>query len=595
MNPRNWKYAAGPTIFVVLLALYPQLNFWIAKGSAWQGAYFASNFDEVAYSAYVNALMNGKPRKYDPYLAAEAPHESLYSIQFVPAYSIALPARLLGVSASTAFIILAVLSAAISALFIFWLLFNITANAPLSAVGVVLICCLGTAAAFEGELRSWIEGRVLVDYLPFLRRYQPGFAFPLFFLFCGSVWHSLGAATRSKAVLWSLLSGILFAALVYSYFFLWTAAAAWTACVYLLFLIWHRDKLAGLLINLGSIAVLGIAALVPYFMMLSARSEHVDSVQLLTNTHMPELSPSMTIGVIFAVGIVILVRRGVAELRSPRTLFALAFALTPVVLFNQQVITGRSLQPVHYEIFISNYLVLTALALLLSLIFGNAAGSGQLSKVPRALVYVAIVAALWGIVEVRGSMQRNTSLADLHDLSIPAARYIEKEERPAADVLSHGAVLATNTGIGDFIPTVAALRPLWSSHSSSAGGIAIAENKRLFYCWLYYTDFSERDVADGLKAHVFEITAALFGSERALPELGQNTNPVTPQEIAAEARSYGDFAKNFSKTTASDPPLSYVVASVDEMPSFYNLDKWYERDAGTVTGKLKVYAVKLRP
>src|ERR1043166_10150863 len=101
MNTQNWKYAALPTIFLVFLAIYPQISFCIVKGSAWNGAYFVENFDEVAYSAYINALIEGKPRKYDQYMATEIPHESLYSIQFIPAYVIAYPAKLLGDRKST--------------------------------------------------------------------------------------------------------------------------------------------------------------------------------------------------------------------------------------------------------------------------------------------------------------------------------------------------------------------------------------------------------------------------------------------------------------------------------------------------------------
>src|SRR5436305_361717 len=162
MNAKNWKYAAIPTLVVVFLAIYPQLNLWIAKGSSWHGAYFVSNYDEVAYSAYVNGLINGKPRKYDPYLASETSRESLYSIQFIPAYSVAVPARLLGLSTSSTFIILSLLSAAISALFIFWFLFEMTGDHLLSQAGVLLFCCVGTAVAVRGVLRSWMEGRVLV-------------------------------------------------------------------------------------------------------------------------------------------------------------------------------------------------------------------------------------------------------------------------------------------------------------------------------------------------------------------------------------------------------------------------------------------------
>src|SRR3954468_22528005 len=100
LHANKWLYTVIPMCVMVILAFYPQMRFWAEKGADWNGAYFVSNFDEVAYSAYVQALINGKPRKYDPYLATETEHESFYSIQFIPAYSIALPARALGIDAS---------------------------------------------------------------------------------------------------------------------------------------------------------------------------------------------------------------------------------------------------------------------------------------------------------------------------------------------------------------------------------------------------------------------------------------------------------------------------------------------------------------
>ncbi len=594
MNLKNWKYAALPTLFMVFLAIYPQLNFSITKGSSWNGAYFVANFDEVAYSAYVNALINGKPRKYDQYMAAEATHESLYSIQFIPAYTIAIPAKMLGITASTAFIILNIVCAALAALFIFWLLFKITGDGPLSATGVIVVLCLGTAVCYEGELRAWIEGQILVDFFPFLRRYQPGFAFPFFFLFCGSVWLSLAAETRKKTIIYSLLSAAIFVLLVFSYFFLWTTAVAWLACISLLTILCHRENLKNLLINVGIVGVTGIAVLIPYFMMLSQRGAHIDSIQLLTNTHLPDLdSPSMILGLIIAVGIVILAWRSGTKIRMAKTVFALAFALTPLALFNQQIVTGHSLQPVHYEIFIANYMVLTALMLFVSLVLGDPENT-QRSSFPRTLLYLSVIAAGWGVIEATGSTTRNAPFADLRDLSIPAIRHIEKQEQQSPSQAS-SAVFAASTGWADFIPTIANLRPLWSSHSTSAGSIDIAENKRLFYLFLYYGGYTEKDVEEGLKAVAFEITAALFGSERALPALGGHSAPITMQEIDREVKLYGEFAKNFSMNTATEPLLSYAVVSAEEDPNLANLDKWYERDAGTITGKLKVYKLKLRP
>jgi hypothetical protein len=591
LDAKNWKYAALPTIFLVLLAVYPQLNFWVTKESAWNGAYFVANFDEVAYSAYVNALIDGKPRKYDQYMAAETPHESLYSIQFIPAYTIAIPARLLGLDATQAFILLNILCAALAALCIFWLLFQITGDAALSGAGVLVICCFGTAIAYEGELRYWFEDRILVDFFPFLRRYQPGFAFPFFFFFVTSVWLALRSETRKSAVLYSLLSGLLFAFLVFSYFFLWTAAAAWLACIFVLYVVWRRENLQILLTSCGIIVAFAIAALIPYNQMLSERGAHIDSVQLLTNTHLPDLdSPSMIIAILIAIGIAAFVFRGGAKITSPRTLFALAFAVTPLVLFNQQIITGQSLQPVHYELFIANYMALTALVLFLSMVLENAPKSAASS----AVISLAIIAGGWGIIEATGSTERNRPFAELRDSAIPAIRHMEEEERRLPSGRTPPTVFASNTGWADFIPTIGSFRPLWSSHSTSAGGIDIAENKRLFYCYLYYAGFSERDVANQLRAGSFEMIATLLGSERALPDLGRKTAPITHQEIASEARAYGDFARNFAIGSASDPTLSYAVVSSADDTDFSNLDRWYERDAGTVTGELKVYKVKLR-
>src|SRR5215204_2576276 len=100
-NSNLWKYTLAPTVIVLFLALYPQINIWLAKGSAWDGAYVVSNYDEVAYSAYVNSLIEGRPRKNDPFVGADnIPGETLYSIQAFPAYAVAVPARVLGISAS---------------------------------------------------------------------------------------------------------------------------------------------------------------------------------------------------------------------------------------------------------------------------------------------------------------------------------------------------------------------------------------------------------------------------------------------------------------------------------------------------------------
>ena len=94
----EWKWGALAAVGMMLLALWPQINMWIARGGNWQGSYVAVQVDEVSYSAYINALIDGRPRRNDPYSGRDdrpnqPQQESLFSIQFVPAYAVALPAR----------------------------------------------------------------------------------------------------------------------------------------------------------------------------------------------------------------------------------------------------------------------------------------------------------------------------------------------------------------------------------------------------------------------------------------------------------------------------------------------------------------------
>ena len=227
---KEWKLVLLPVIAVTVLALYPQGSIFFAKGSNWHGSYFQSHYDEAAYSAYINSLTNGRPRKFDPFVGQNEESESLYSIQFVPAYLIAGPARLLGVSTSTTFIVLVVVLAIFSVLALLLLIKEVTGSDTLASAGSIIILCLGTAVAYQGELRFWIEGRILMEYLPFLRRYQPGLAFPLFFVFCWLVWRSLNSGSTKRSVGYSAAAGGIFILLVFSYFYIWTAAAAWLGC-----------------------------------------------------------------------------------------------------------------------------------------------------------------------------------------------------------------------------------------------------------------------------------------------------------------------------------------------------------------------------
>ncbi len=509
-------YPLIPTLIVLVLAVYPQVAMWIANGRADEGVYFAANYDEPAYSAYVNALVEGRPRRADPFMGTDAPdYESIYSVQMVPAYLIAIPARLLGLSAGTAFVVLNFVLAILCSLLVFWLLRSVTGDPLISAIGVLVVLLLGTAAAFQGELRQWALGSVLVDFLPFLRRYQPGVAFPMFLAFCLTVRKSLADEQRSRRLLFAVLSGVLFVALVFSYFFMWTTAAAWLACLVPLWFFARKSDRRSVLTMAGSVAAFGVISAVPYVRLLSDRHTNTDETQLLAYTRAPDLiaSPEV-IGFVIIVALLAMVRLGRANFRSPQVLFALSLALAPFLLFNQQVITGRSLQPVHYQLFSANYMVLIA-AMVTIWVFMRSLSETTMPRMLRAVSILAGVAIVAGGIESYSTSVKYDRLEQFRIRTMPAMRYLRGLQTPAENSGGrYPTVLSTSIMVADYLPTVTTFRPMWTPHTNSTGGVDYHENRRLLYLYLYFGGYGEEQLKKSLDEHVFEFRAALFGGGR---------------------------------------------------------------------------------
>src|SRR6185437_1285549 len=118
---RRWRLGIYAALTFALISLIPQANFWRVRGHEWHGAFYTYHPDETPYAAYVNSLIEGRPRRNAPYTGridgrdGSLP-ESLLSIPFVPAYSLAIPARVLQISVMTVFILLQPLVAAASVL-----------------------------------------------------------------------------------------------------------------------------------------------------------------------------------------------------------------------------------------------------------------------------------------------------------------------------------------------------------------------------------------------------------------------------------------------------------------------------------------------
>ena len=163
---------------------------------------------------------------------------------------------------------------------------------------------------------------------------------------CVFTWRSL-----TSRVWWAIPAGLALAALIYSYFFLWTAAVAWLSLILFLWFIRRAEDRQIVLRVAGILAALGTLALVPYVWLLRHRAAELDQSPALSleATRMPDLfrAPELYC-LIVLIALAYQFVRGKISGRDPEILFAASFALGPFVVFNQQIVTGFSLQPFHY-------------------------------------------------------------------------------------------------------------------------------------------------------------------------------------------------------------------------------------------------------
>lgn len=597
-EPIRWRLGVYAAVAMAFLGLLPQVHLWAVRGSDWQGSYVSFDFDEVAYSSYLNALISGRPRRNDPYTGrddspGQPQPESLHSIQLVPAYALALPARVLGLSAAKVFILVRVLAAVVTTLALFWLLALITGDSCVSAAGAIVVLCLGGLAGEPHDAWRILTFGGVGETLPFLRRYVPATVFFLFFVFAGLVWHGLTTNVKKVRVTRAVFAGVTLAILVFSYFFLWTTAIAWLFIIALLWLAVRRGETSAAIVVVGIIAIFLVLALLPYSLLLSKRAPTIDAAQLLTHSRAPIFSLPVIIGLVVCFALAIAAWRGWLRWRDPAVLFATSFALLPAITFNQQVVTALLLQPVHYGRYSANYASVLAVVLATTLIW-RARGSGR--RVPsRALAVAAIVVFVWSVVEtgVRTSRMRADSSArdDAYRVGWRLRELAEKNQPGHETDNSPPVIFCSNLWLADALPIEAPQPILWAPHLFVFSGSSNEENRERLYGQLYYSGVDEEQFAQLARNFSF-LQLAIFGWERMNQK--SYAPPITDSDIKSETQLYKEYLANFGAAQAESTQLTYVVVPAAGGPSLTNLDEWYERDGGERIGDYVLYRVRLR-
>lgn len=591
------RFAILAGIFLALFTLYPQFKLWYVRGAEWQGNYAYNDIDEVAYAAYLRALIDGRPRRNDPYTGRDdvpsSPQpESLFSIQFAAPYTVALPARLLGIGAPWAMTIAGAAAGFAAAFVLFWLLWMLTGNPWAALAGSLAVLAGGALAAGEGAIGGILDIGQTYPYFPAFRRYIPAVAFPFFFLLCALSWRMLAEDCLKRRIALCIGSSLCFSYTVFSYFYLWTAAAGWLATVFVLFALFRPE---GFRRDLKALAALGAACilpLVPYALLLAQRVDTMDSVQLLVRTHAPDFArPPIYVGLAGAAVAAAGALSGLCRLREKEVLFTLSLALLPAVLFNQQVLTGRSLQPIHYQVFIGNYAAAAALAAAVGIVARRAWAARPVGYRAAAAALTA-TAVFWGVVECHWTIGVLDWANEARDRHMAVARRLSQMAADHPDP-HRITVLHVGTLEGDDLPTVSPVNVLWARHQHVFAGLSWEESKERYYQWLHYQGYSEKDLEELIRTD-FVTMIALFGWGRHTDRLSSEYSPVTSAEIGAECARYADFVRSFDAHDPRHPQVSFVVVPEGFGTDLSNFDRWYERGAAETVEGYRIYTATPR-
>ncbi len=201
---------------------------------------------------------------------------------------------------------------------------------------------------------GWNE-LMLNAFLPFARMVNPQFT-GLFFL--ASLVLIILFAVKPRGWVWLLIALPFFWLTYKVYFYFWTALGVFVVAVFVLALVYKKRILwlPLLVLVVAGTAYAGIA--LPR--LLSVAHDEYSGVYTFSISRTPIAGPAVVCAVILG-GIYYFLRR---RFSPTDTILFIAAIATPIVCMNQQVVTGRVVQPWHYEVFCSPIVLWIALAIL---------------------------------------------------------------------------------------------------------------------------------------------------------------------------------------------------------------------------------------
>lgn len=146
---------------------------------------------------------------------------------------------------------------------------------------------------------------------------------------------------------WGIASAVILGLNFYNYFYSWTYLYAFGSLLVLIYLLQKKWREA---VRLGSVFFGALIIAIPYFINMYRASLYPTFAEVSARFGVVATHAPLSVGVLVIVALVVFFL-GFPRADRERYFFGLALLLTPFITMNQQIITGKIMQPDHYHWF----------------------------------------------------------------------------------------------------------------------------------------------------------------------------------------------------------------------------------------------------
>ena len=378
-------------VVIAALAIAPHLVFIFSPGNNYAGINMFKSSDEEAYMASVLSASLGRVNTLAPYLYEYKSKENpAYSFQ---EYLLAGILKYTGIGTGKMFLALKFFGTGIIFFLIYYLVYLVSKNkisallAPSLIVMALGILGQGPKAILDNIM--WRGGNI--EFWDYIRLLNPAFSGIFFFIALIAVFNLFSKPSIKAAIFASIAFGGLF----YFYLYFWTFILVLLGILLIYALIYRAYRQALLfLISIAGGVIIGLpqlTRLVTFFRKITTGAEGFFNQTVVVNHNFifeRVVIASLFLYIFFCAVIYL---RGRFD---KNLLFPLFLVGSGIIVVNQQVITGQSIQPHHYYFFTD----LPAAYIALAVIFGyiiNLVSSKYLRFATVVPVFAVIF--LWGV------------------------------------------------------------------------------------------------------------------------------------------------------------------------------------------------------